>query len=242
MTQQKSASREALFRSPKGVLLWAALLLVCSLACARTSHREATVFCAASLGSFVESLELTGLATQMGGSRTLVLQVQAGAKADLLLLADEFVEDLRGFEFQSKLFAQNTLVVVTRQEQDDWTGLESFAGRLAVADPESAPLGHYTQQVLQQTEVRAQLVPLKDASAVAAAVRLGHVEAGVIYKSHLTVQDELVEATTIPRRLHDPIHYQAILFQPASPEAEKLFNWLGSEDGKATLRQAGFEV
>ncbi len=182
------------------------------------------------------------LALHSGGSHTLVSQYLSGARADLLILADADLVDALGSErkFMSKVFAGNRLVLACADERAiNSTTLELESTTLALADPQTAPLGRYSEQALKQVEWKARRIYLKDATAVIAALSLGHADAAVVYASDLKGRPDLV---TIPFDLteHDPIRYLAILPEPAAPAAAQLYERLTSEAGQQALISAGF--
>ena len=177
-----------------------------------------------------------------GGSHTLVSQYIGGARADLLILADAALVETLGSErkFESKVFAGNRLVLACAKERAiDLEALELESTTLALANPQSAPLGRYSEQALREVEWKARRVYLKDATAVLVTLSLGHADAAVVYASDLRGRPELI---AIPYDLsrHDPVRYLAVLPEPASPATAQLYQRLTSEAGQNLLATAGF--
>jgi molybdate transport system substrate-binding protein len=218
------------------------LLFIAGVGCDR--RPQATVFCAASLTGVVEEVyPAESFRLHSGGSKALVSQFQGGARADLLLLADADLVKLLGEDqkFRTTVLASNRLVLARPRGQSQ--GAEALADPqtvLALADPKVAPLGRYSQQALSSTDIAARKVFLKDASAVLAALRLGHAELGVVYASDLKRWSELEEVAPIDASRHDPIRYAAALLEPAHPEALKLYQEMTSQSGRQALERAGF--
>jgi molybdate transport system substrate-binding protein len=219
------------------------LLLFLFSSCAR--EPRTTVFCAASLSEVVTEISKgaeENFSFHSGGSHTLVSQYLGGAQADLLILADATLLDALGSErrFESKVFAGNRLVLACAKERAiHIDALELESTTLAVANPQTAPLGRYSEQALQEVDWKARRVYLKDATAVLVTLSLGHADAAVVYASDLGKRPELL---AIPFDLthHDPIRYLAVLPEPASPAAAQLYEKLTSEAGQNALGSAGF--
>lgn len=111
---------------------------------------------------------------------------------------------------------------------------------LAVADPDSAPLGAYTRAVLSDLGDFRSVVPLKDAGAVLAAVALGHTDYGIVYGTDTLKSDRVRVAREFSSDDHRAIRYQAFLLEEPHPEAARLYGLLLSKKGEVTLREAGF--
>ncbi len=208
-----------------------------------------TVFSAASLTSTVEqTAKLEGMIVQLnsGGSNALVRQVQMGAHADLLLLADA---ELAQSELQPKGYrllplASNELVLVAPTSSSTAPGefhaLLAAAKELAVADPKTAPLGGYTEEALQGLSLKARLLPLQDAQAVLSSVALGHAALGVVYRSDARNEKGVKIVAAIPPDRHRPVLYVAALPKENRPEASRLVDSLVKGKGRELLDQRGF--
>lgn len=161
---------------------------------------------------------------------------------DLLLLADDELGskllDLEGAK--RAVIATNRLVLVAPASRTTEADLSSDRSSLAIADSQTAPLGRYTEQVLEKKPLAAKKVRLKDAAAVVTAVSLQHVDAGVVYATDATAKNRLRELNTIEDTLHEPIRYEAILLQPSQAAAADLFRRLTATEGEAIFRKWGF--
>lgn len=208
--------------------------------------QPARVFYAASLANVVHELvgsdRADSFSFQSGGSRTLVAQVNAGAKVDLLLLADDELGSklLNAEGAQRAVLATNQLVLVAPATREVTPDLSTDRSSLAIADSQTAPLGRYTDQALEKEPLAAKKVRLKDAAAVVAAVSLQHVDAGIVYATDATAKNGLRELKKIEDSLHEPIRYEAILLRPNQPAAAELFRRLTSPEGEAAFRKWGF--
>lgn len=213
--------------------------------------RPLTVFSAASLTSTVEQTareESLTVQLNSGGSNALVRQVQMGAQADLLLLADA---ELARTELEPKGYrllplASNQLVLVSPASRSNPTPDEDFqavlraATELAIADPKTAPLGGYTEEALKGLSLQARRLPLQDAQAVLSAVALGHAGLGVVYRSDALSEKGVTIVAAIPSERHRPVVYVAALPKDNRPEAQLLVDSLIRGKGRALLDKRGF--
>lgn len=181
---------------------------------------------------------------QSGGSGTLLTQIQAGATPDLLLLADhQLVERLdQQTILKHTVVASNELRLVKRKGSTE-VGPEPLANprlRLALASADTAPLGRYSRQALSRGNVEADIVTVKNATAVASTVLSGHCELGIVYESDIHRFSQLETVLKFSPESHDPILYRMVLFQPGESGATKLYESLASVHGKKLLEEAHF--
>lgn len=207
------------------------------------------VFCAASLTGAVQGTARSeGIAVVLnsGGSNALVRQVEQGATADLLLLADdrEARKTLEPKGYKVMALASNQLVVIapaaSKVEQGSFEAVLAGAQEIAVADPATAPLGGYTQEALKGLSLSAKLIPLKDAEAVLSAVALSHAGLGIVYRSDALAESEVRVIADVPANRHRPVLYVAVLPPNAPTDSQRLVDSLLSGKGKAVLSQRGF--
>ena len=207
------------------------------------------MFCAASLTGAVQSTARSeGIAVVLnsGGSNALVRQVEQGAKADVLLLADdrEARKTLEPRGYKVMALASNQLVVIApapaKIEKESFAEALQGTRELAVADPATAPLGGYTQEALQGLSLSAKLIPLKDAEAVLSAVALSHAGLGIVYRSDAMAEPGVRVIADVPTNRHRPVLYVAVLPSTPSPDSQRLVDSLLSGKGKDVLRQRGF--
>lgn len=219
------------------------LLLSLSLVgCSQHSRpRPTTIFCAASLGDFLKDLldeQKLDYTLQVGGSLTLMNQVKAGAKADILVLADaELSQQLNLALVESRRNIAGNSLVLVRPRDFPRTSTEP---RLALADPQTAPLGRYTRQALDAQPIPGQKQFLKDATSVLTSVALAHSELGIIYSSDARKDRRVEIVKQIPSAYHSPIRYQAVLMKTEKPGAEKIYSILTSPRAEEALKQIGF--
>ncbi|HEX2039211.1 MAG TPA: substrate-binding domain-containing protein [Acidimicrobiales bacterium] len=152
-----------------------ALLLVLP-GCADDSPRP-TVFAASSLTEAFRALDVDA-DFSFGSSSRLARQVAEGAPADVLATADEASMRSAG-RGRPVPFATNRLVVAHRGAVREPADLPRL--RVVLAAP-SVPAGRYAAQALAAAGVVVQPLSLEpDVRAVAAKVRSGEADAGVVY-------------------------------------------------------------
>lgn len=240
-------------RKPSSRGLFCLLLgfLIAITGCEKPQPSELTVFCAASLSATVDSLakaEEIPIRLVSGGSNTLVRQVTAGAHADLLLLADDRLakEELLPLSYQLVPVASNELVLIaSAQEHGEGTARSAQqtleeSETLAVADPQTAPLGAYTEELLKNYDLTGKTIPLKDARAVVTAVALGHAPAGVVYRSDAMAEPKVRTVASLPPEQHSPIRYVAALKADAPKSAQDLVDSLRQGRGRQEMEKTGF--
>lgn len=226
-------------------------LLLCLLApgCREAEPRQFQVFCAASLSKAVqETAQSEGLPAVLhsGGSSALVRQASLGATADLLLLADDSQAKAalvpKGYTLRS--LASNGLVVIAPKSASIPAGLafeQALAGasQLAVADPQTAPLGSYTSESLKGLALKAKLVPLQDATAVLSMVALGHSDFGIVYRSDAKDEPQVQQVCAVPIERHRPVVYVAVLPPNPPAESQRLVDSLLQGKGREILARHG---
>ena len=225
------------------------LFILAIVGCKNVETDKPLIFCAASMSPVLgDTLEKMGLqaAIHLGGSSVLITQLESGVEPNLLLLADHKlvsqVDSKRILE--QSVFASNQIVLVraksntTLRKTADISQLEN--ARVAVASPQAAPLGHYTEQALGTGDLRAERIVLKDASSVVSALKSGHTELGVVYLSDAARLDELEILHHFPEDSHDPIQYSVLLLKPESQAARAVYNQLTSASGLSILKENHF--
>ena len=248
-----------------GRRVFAALLLL--PACGSASPdggREVVVFAAASLTGPVERIAAgledaePGLEVRLSfdSSSSLAAQIVAGAPADVFASADlvqlGVVAD-EGLAERSGSFALNRLQVIT--PANDPAGIdrpEDLARpdvAVVLAAPE-VPAGMYARRLFDElgilAEVEANVVSNEqDVKGVLTKVRLGEVDAGVVYVTDVT-PEVASEIDTIDTPDLPPARATyAIALVAGAPHAEgaKLFyERVLSDEGEEVLSEFGFEI
>ena len=158
--------------------LLALLLVVVVAGCTDAGGSDRlTVFAASSLTEAFRALDADA-DFSFGSSSRLAQQVVEGAPADVLATADEDSMARSGLR-RPVAFATNRLVIVHRGAVRTPADLATV--RVVLAAP-SVPAGRYAAQALEAAGVAVQPLSLEpDVKAVAAKVRSGEADAGVVY-------------------------------------------------------------
>ena len=249
------------WKSLKTVL--ASLVAVALAACSPTpsSGPEATVtvFAAASLTDALTEIAAdyeraggTRVRLSFGASGAVARQVQAGAPADVVILADPIWMDRlaaagRLGRQRFDLLA-NALVVIAPVDaaasQDVFEAL-SGGGRLAIGTPESVPAGAYARTWLQATgrwkAVQDRLVFAADVRGVRAFVARHEAALGIVYRSDVVGQDAVRIVLEPPPEEQPAIVYPAAGAADGGAEGRALLDYLRTPRAAAIFRLHGFE-
>ena len=185
-------------------------------------------------------------------------QIKEGAPADVFFSADEAQMDNLD---QAGLIASgtrenllgNTLVICV--PADGKLAVNSAADltrpeikRVAVAEPNSVPVGVYTKAYLTGLklwdQVAAKVVPTENVRASLAAVESGNVEAGTVYKTDALISKKVRIAYEVPAAEGPKIAYPlAALKNSRNPEsARRLLSFLGGAEARVVFARYGFTV
>lgn len=218
-----------------------------------------TVFAAASLTDALTEISAdykrdggNEVRLSFGASGAVARQVQAGAPADVVILADPEWMDRLGAA--GRLGAgrtdllRNDLVVIAPTGTDDQADpFAALAGddRLAIGDPESVPAGTYARTWLQGAGrwegVKDRLVFAADVRAVRAFVARGEAALGIVYRSDVVGQDDIRVVLEPPASDQPVIAYQAAEVVGGSGEARAFLDYLVTPAASAVFRRHGFE-
>ena len=236
-----------------------AMAAVTLVACSPGDGRSRlTVLAASSLTDAFTHLEQTyegdhpdiDVVLSFDSSAILAQQVIAGAPADVLATADEatmrLVAEKGLLTADPVAFASNTLALVTPADNpagiDDVRDLESADVDVAMCAPQ-APCGAATQRLLELegTEVTA-ATQEDNVRSVLTKVRLGQVDAGIVYVTDAASAGEAVDTFSIGRA-DDVVTINPIAVLAASENRAAAQDWVDlilSEDGQRRLADFGF--
>lgn len=187
-----------------------------------------------------------------GGSSALAEQVLSGAPADVLAAASPAtmrpVTDTGHAADRPRIFARNRLTIaVPRGNPGRVTSLSDLsrpALKVALC-AEQVPCGAAARTALAAAGVTAAPDTLEqDVRAVLAKVRLGEVDAGLVYRTDVLAAGEAVQAVDFHESGTAVNDYPVTALRgSASPEdARRFVDWLTGERGRAVLGEAGFEL
>ncbi|WP_367128025.1 molybdate ABC transporter substrate-binding protein [Saccharothrix sp. HUAS TT1] len=236
-----------------------ALLVVAG--CGGTGPRErVTVFAAASLtGTFTvlgDEFEAAHPGVEVvfnfGGSSALARQLGQGAPADVFASAAPAnmaeVADAGGTAAEPVVFARNRLeIAVPRGNPAGVAGLADFgdeAAKVAVC-AEQVPCGAAARRVFAAAGVTARPDTVEqDVKAVLTKVRLGEVDAGLVYRTDVRAAGGEVEGIGFAEA-DDAVNDYPIAPLAGAPNAagaRAFVEHVRSDRGRAVLAEAGFDV
>jgi molybdate transport system substrate-binding protein len=220
---------------------------------------ELRVFAAASLTEVIDELVArfedehpeVDVIANLGGSQTLAAQLLAGARGDVLAVADHEAMDrlvAEGFATAPVDFATNRLEIVV--EPGNPLGVTSLADLarddlLLVLPSDQAAAGRYAAEVLATAGVEVAPSSLEaDVRAATSRVALGEADATIVFHSDRLAAGERVDGVAIPDADNVAARYPvAALADAPNPRAASAFvELLRSAEGRAVLEAAGLGV
>lgn len=190
----------------------------------------------------------------LGGSGTLLRQIEQGAPVDLFISAspDEMNElASKGLLLDDtrRDLVKNRVVLIVPTGK---SAVASFADlakpevrQIAIGEPQTVPAGKYAQQVLTHFGLYDRLKPKfvfgKDVRGVLAYVASGNVDAGIVYATDARVSNKVKVVQTASEDWHSPVLYPvAILKNSAHAAAAKDFEaFLSSPQSRSAFEKYG---
>ena len=242
------------------------VVALCVLSAARTSAQPPIVYAAASLTPVLQEL-MQGPAAEQGlearlsfaASSSLARQIAAGAPADLFFSASvswmEYLEkkELIAGGTRADLLGNSLVVIAPRRERffveprKGFPFADSFAGRLALADPAHVPAGIYARQALAYLgwwpALEHRLASAPDVRAALVYVERGECAAGIAYATDAAFSSKVEVLAVLPPESHDPIVYPlAAIRGRDGPAVRRLLAFFQSAEAAAIFSGHGFTV
>jgi len=243
--------------------LWALLALggVVATGCGSTSRTpadraELMIFAATSLTDafgelgtrFEKEHPRVSIRYNFAASSELAFQIEQGAHADVFASADQAAMravEARGAALgRPRLFAHNELAVaVPRTNPGNVSALSDLEeGDLVVSlCTQRCPAGRYALEVFDNAGLDVEADSLEpDVRAVLTRVRLGEVDAGVVYTSDVVAAEGAVRRVRIPSLHNVTAAYPIVTLEGAPREAKGFVDLVLSPPGQRVLREHGF--
>ena len=241
-----------------------AALPVCALPAGGEGGSAITVFAAASMTNVLEELAAdftkatgTTVTLSFAASSALARQIEAGARVDAFVSADEEWMNYLGarklIEPASRRdVAGNALVLIAPADSSVALTIKpGFAlraaladGRLAVADPDTVPAGRYAQAALTQLgaweSVAGRLANADNVRAALAFVARGEAPLGIVYATDALIEKRVKLIGVFPASTHAPITYPAAVPVGGHPAGGAFLDFLVSPAGQAVFTRYGF--
>ncbi|RKF29053.1 molybdate ABC transporter substrate-binding protein [Micromonospora globbae] len=219
-----------------------------------------TVFAAASLtesftrigDDFEAANPGTTVVFNFGGSSGLATQINEGAPADVFAAAAPrnmaTVTDAGNADGTPSVFARNQLVIaVARGNPRGIRGLADLTrpGTAVAVCAEQVPCGAAARTALDAASVDLTPVTLEqDVKGALAKVRLGEVDAALVYRTDAAAADDDVSAVEFPESARAVNDYPIVALADApNPAGARAFvAYVRSDAGRAVLTGAGFQT
>lgn len=237
--------------------------LLCAVLATPLRADDILVFAAASLAGPLDTVVAeyardTGhsVSVAYGGSSAIARQIEAGAPADVVILANAAWMD--HLEAGGHLMAgtrhgllSNRLVLIGHAgalAPGDLLDLPDIIGRdrLALALTEAVPAGIYARAALDTLNLWDQLSPnVVESDNVRTAlqlVALGAARYGIVYATDAVSEPRVTVLAEIPQTAHPQIIYPMAVIAGAGPVAEHFASALGSLAARNAFENAGFSV
>lgn len=235
---------------------------ICLLLMARPAMAEpVTVFAAASLGSALDEVA-QGFGGEVvlsyAGSSALARQVQLGAPADLVILANTDWMDLLQ---RDGLIAVGTRIDLLGNRlvlagpagarpieigpDLDLPGMLG-EGRLAMALVEAVPAGIYGKAALESLglwgDVQARVAQTDNVRAALALISVGQVPLGVVYATDAMADPRVAILGEFPQSSHSPIRYPVAAVAGRAARSADFLAYLTGPEARAVFVAHGFAV
>lgn len=253
------------------MLLRAASLVPLALAgvCPATAADRSTsitVYAAASLVDVLQEVaadftRATGIEVRLSFASSAILarQIEAGARADLYLSADqEWMDYLDGrgvLRSDTRLnLLGNRLVFIAPTgstlaidlSQPGTLARALGRSRLALGDPETVPAGRYARAALQSLgiwqSVSSRMAYADNVRSALAFVARGEASLGIVYATDARVEPRVRIVAEMPADSHPPVTYPVALTRSATPAAARLLHYLQQDAAAEVFRRYGFAV
>lgn len=238
------------------------LLLSLLLASGISAAGEITVSAAASLtDAFNDIVKLyegqhpdAKIKVNYAGSGALLQQIRNGAPVDVFASADLATMDKAADLIDPasrKNFVANKLVVIVPANKN-WKGKDLAAlindkklKRFAIAQPDSVPVGRYTQKALEKAGLWDKLgkrnIPTQNVRQSLDYVARGEVDAGFVYATDAALRSDKVKVA-LEVSLDEPLHYPIAVLKASkdAAEAKRFVEFVQGEEGQKILKNYGF--
>ncbi len=217
------------------------------------ANDEVTVSAAVSLKDALEEISreyhqarpAASVHLNLGGSGTLLRQVEQGAPVDIFISASP--DEMNALASKGLLVAgtrhdlvKNRVVLIVPSGKSAVGSFEDLTKpdvkQIAIGEPQTVPAGNYAQQVLTHLGMYDRLKPKlilgKDVRQVLTYVETGNVDAGIVYATDAKASTKVKVVGTAEEDWHAPVVYPvAVLKSAPNPAGAKDFEafLLGSE-------------
>ena len=178
-------------------------------------------------------------------SGVLFAQIINGAPYDIFFSADAnrpLRLEKEGLVRQRGTYAYGRIVFWLKTNQASKNSLLNYNGSIAIPNPELAPYGAATIELLKKLEINTEnLIYGSNVNQVFSYVETGNVSAGFIALSQALEKRLFADKYwLVPEPLHSEIEQQYIISKKANPLAENFIDWVNGSVGKDMIQASGY--
>jgi len=173
--------------------------------------------------------------------------VLQGAPFDMIISADQtWIQYLNNKHMlkDKQDWISNQLVFISNQKNDLMQLKIAENEKLCLADPQLAPLGTYSYQVIhfyQLKFAKKSILHIRDSASLLSNLKMGECDYGIIFASDLKKLNNRYHYQNIPTNTHQEIIYTIGIITHNSIN-EKFISFLNSEKTKIKLNDHGFII
>jgi len=198
----------------------------------------------------------TDVNLNFGGSGSLRTQIEGGAPVDVFASADQRQMDILANEAlidnsSRENFTQNSLVLIVPENSTlNITNLQDLADpqveKIAMGNPDTAPVGNYTRFVLAEAglwnQTENKMVFAEDVRQVLTYVERGEVDAGFVYLTDAKAADPGTIKVVTNVSVSIPITYPIAVVSSSDnkEEAQEFVDYVDGKEGQDILEKYGF--
>ena len=182
-----------------------------------------------------------------GASGNLSQQVLRGAPFDIIISANQtWIQHLNNKQIikDKKDWISNQLVFISNQNKNLMQSKIAKNEKLCLADPQLAPLGKYSYQVINFYQLKyskESVLHIKDSASLLSNLKIGECDYGIIFASDLKKLNKIYHLQNIPQDSHQKIIYSIGIITNNFIN-EKFISYLNSEKTKIKLIDQGFII
>lgn len=192
------------------------------------------------------------------GSGALQTQIEEGAPADIFMSAA--LKQMNALEeggyilegTKKELLVNQVVLIVPKGNPAQVGSFEDVATDkvkvVALGDPESVPVGQYSQEIFTTLGLLEQVKPKAnygtDVTQVLSWVESGEVDCGVVYATDAAFSDQIEVVAPAPENSHKPVIYPVAVLKASetAEEAKKFVDFLSSSEAKVIYESYGFAM
>jgi molybdate transport system substrate-binding protein len=194
----------------------------------------------------------------IASSAVLARQIEAGAKADIFLSADEqWMDYLDSKNLISKRsrcdLVGNDIILIAPvnkvfqiKMKADFDFASAFNGHLAIGEPCSVPVGRYAKEAMVSLgwykPIASRVIPCESTRSVLAMVERGEVDAGIVYTSDAVVSKKVTVVGVFPESTHRAIRYPVAALKGAGTDASGFLDYLKAKESMNIFTGYGFKL